>query len=40
MVGTVIDPDMRDEIRVTVVATGLGQNAVVALGRVAGEGHA
>jgi cell division protein FtsZ len=25
VVGTVIDPDMRDELRVTVVATGLGQ---------------
>ena len=28
VVGTVIDPDMTDEIRVTVVATGLGQSAV------------
>ena len=28
VVGTVIDPDMTDEIRVTVVATGLGQAAV------------
>ena len=28
VVGTVIDPDMSDRIRVTVVATGLGQNAV------------
>ena len=27
VVGTVIDPDMGDKIRVTVVATGLGQNA-------------
>jgi cell division protein FtsZ len=27
VVGTVIDPDMSDEIRVTVVATGLGQEA-------------
>ncbi|MGI9202730.1 MAG: cell division protein FtsZ [Woeseiaceae bacterium] len=27
VVGTVIDPDMSDRIRVTVVATGLGQNA-------------
>ena len=27
VVGTVIDPDMTDEIRVTVVATGLGQGA-------------
>ncbi len=26
VVGTVIDPDMRDELRVTVVATGLGSN--------------
>jgi cell division protein FtsZ len=25
VVGTVIDPDMRDEMRVTIVATGLGQ---------------
>ena len=30
VVGTVIDPDMGDEIRVTVVATGLGQNAAQA----------
>ena len=30
VVGTVIDPDMNDEIRVTVVATGLGQPAVTA----------
>ena len=28
VVGTVIDPDMTDRIRVTVVATGLGQHAV------------
>ncbi len=28
VVGTVIDPDMTDQIRVTVVATGLGQSAV------------
>jgi len=27
VVGTVIDPDMRDELRVTVVATGLGAGA-------------
>ncbi len=27
VVGTVIDPDMRDELRVTVVATGLGSHA-------------
>ncbi|MGY8794994.1 MAG: cell division protein FtsZ [Woeseiales bacterium] len=27
VIGTVIDPDMDDKIRVTVVATGLGQNA-------------
>jgi cell division protein FtsZ len=27
VIGTVIDPDMKDTIRVTVVATGLGQNA-------------
>ncbi len=30
VVGTVIDPDMTDRIRVTVVATGLGQSAVQA----------
>jgi cell division protein FtsZ len=30
VVGTVIDPDMSDRIRVTVVATGLGQQAVQA----------
>lgn len=30
VIGTVIDPDMSDRIRVTVVATGLGQNAVQA----------
>lgn len=29
VVGTVIDPDMRDEIKVTVVATGLGRSEVV-----------
>ncbi|MEE8428837.1 MAG: cell division protein FtsZ [Gammaproteobacteria bacterium] len=28
VVGTVIDPDMRDELRVTVVATGLGTDAL------------
>jgi cell division protein FtsZ len=28
VVGTVIDPDMRDELRVTVVATGLGQQGI------------
>ena len=28
VVGTVIDPDMRDELRVTVVATGLGEQAM------------
>lgn len=27
VIGTVVDPDMGDEMRVTVVATGLGQNA-------------
>jgi cell division protein FtsZ len=27
VVGTVIDPDMRDELRVTVVATGLGEES-------------
>ncbi len=27
VIGTVIDPDMKDQIRVTVVATGLGQHA-------------
>ena len=30
VVGTVIDPDMRDELRVTVVATGLGSEAKAA----------
>ena len=30
VVGTVIDPDMRDELRVTVVATGLGEQAMKA----------
>ena len=30
VVGTVIDPDMTDKIRVTVVATGLGQHAAQA----------
>ena len=30
VVGTVIDPDMSDRIRVTVVATGLGQQAAQA----------
>ena len=30
VVGTVIDPDMTDRIRVTVVATGLGQHAAAA----------
>ncbi len=30
VVGTVIDPEMGDEIRVTVVATGLGERAVIA----------
>ena len=28
VVGTVIDPDMRDELRVTVVATGLGEQGI------------
>jgi cell division protein FtsZ len=28
VVGTVIDPDMRDELRVTVVATGLGETSL------------
>ena len=28
VVGTVIDPEMSNELRVTVVATGLGRNAV------------
>ncbi len=31
VVGTVIDPDMQDEMRVTVVATGLGEMAVAEL---------
>jgi cell division protein FtsZ len=30
VIGTVIDPDMNDRIRVTVVATGLGQQAMKA----------
>jgi cell division protein FtsZ len=30
VIGTVIDPDMSDRIRVTVVATGLGQQAMQA----------
>jgi len=30
VVGTVIDPDMKDELRVTVVATGLGAAATKA----------
>jgi cell division protein FtsZ len=30
VVGTVIDPDLKDRIRVTVVATGLGQIATAA----------
>ena len=37
VVGTVIDPDMGDKIRVTVVATGLGKNA--AAGRLADAGR-
>jgi cell division protein FtsZ len=49
VVGTVIDPDLTDEVRVTVVATGLGRPAVAArpmahhrevpLGREAVSGH-
>ena len=38
VIGTVIDPEMTDEIRVTVVATGLGQ--AVGLRREADEGRA
>jgi cell division protein FtsZ len=33
VVGTVIDPDLSDEMRVTVVATGLGRPEVAAVGR-------
>ena len=33
VVGTVIDPELSDEMRVTVVATGLGQPEVAAVGR-------
>jgi cell division protein FtsZ len=33
VVGTVIDPELSDEMRVTVVATGLGKPEVVASGR-------
>ena len=29
VVGTVIDPDLTDELRVTVVATGLGESEVI-----------
>jgi cell division protein FtsZ len=34
VVGTVIDPELSDEMRVTVVATGLGKPEVAATGRV------
>ena len=30
VVGTVIDPELRDEVRVTVIVTGLGRKQVVA----------
>jgi cell division protein FtsZ len=33
VVGTVIDPELSDEMRVTVVATGLGRPEVAAVGR-------
>jgi cell division protein FtsZ len=33
VVGTVIDPELADEMRVTVVATGLGRPEVAAVGR-------
>ena len=33
IVGTVVDPDMQDEIRVTVVATGLGESMMTAKAR-------
>lgn len=33
VVGTVIDPEMHDELRVTVVATGLGEDDEVAVGK-------
>jgi len=36
VVGTVIDPDMRDELRVTVVATGLGMQAKKPLDKTSG----
>lgn len=29
MVGTVIDPELRDEVRVTVIVTGLGRKQVI-----------
>jgi cell division protein FtsZ len=35
VVGTVIDPELSDEMRVTVVATGLGKPEVAAVGRAA-----
>ncbi len=38
VIGTVIDPEMTDEIRVTVVATGLGQ--AVGIAERADEGRA
>ncbi len=37
VVGTVIDPDMTDELKVTVVATGLGENNVEAPMRLVNE---
>lgn len=37
IVGTVIDPEMSDELRVTLVATGLGKSAVASSGRKLSE---
>ena len=38
VVGTVIDPELKDQIRVTVVATGLGRPAAVARPAIHREG--
>ncbi len=40
IVGTVIDPDLTDELRVTLVATGLGKASTAASGRKVGESFA
>jgi len=37
VVGTVIDPEMTDELRVTVVATGLGRNKAIQVALKAAE---